>query len=1646
MLDRQLVVVRNPFDRTQREAFAIREGATVGALVGEYIPAGVDVYVSINGHLLKREAWAGYALVPRDQMVIVPCVQGGGDNLLGTVLMVALAVAAPGIGAAAAGAMGLGTATLGLGLSAAAWGSIIAAGVGLVGSMVIGSLMAPAKPSLPGASSYDTSPAYAWSPVTTQQPGAPIARAYGLFKLYGNIIAGYIENTGDTGSEQTAHILIDLGQGPYTELYDHKINDQPISLYSGVKVTERLGLLTQAIIPSFNDTRANSTFAAGKIVNGTPVTRSTTGTQFSALEVVLTCPGGLWYANDSGGLDVHAVNIKLEISTDSGVTWKIAAQSAATTTTASVSTGYWSAGYWTEIGGGDGGPLERIWKEMLAGSSTRADHTEGEQYMVFANTTYMGYWRWIETAAAVTAAATTNDYLQLSGASQKAIRKTVRIDGLTIGTACQIRATNLSTDYSANSRYGDAVYLAEVNEVILDDFTYPRTVLVGIDALATNQLSGAIKFSCLAKGAKVWVGGSSGTFAWSQNPAWVAYDILTQPVTNDAGTAVLRYDGFNPSRIDLQSFTDWAAFCNVAVADGKGGTEPRCQFDGVFDTVTDMWTAALDVAATARATLITRGTTIAAVYDDTRATPVQVFTVANSRDFSEDFLKMEGRAAVIEVDFANRDLDYGRDIVPIINDAVAAASPGSPPASVALRITRASQAWREANYRLAKNQYLQRFAELSVDIDSLAATVGDRVDIQNDVPEWGEGGRAVTGSTTSITLDHPVTLAAATTYEITVRLSGTTDAIEKRTISTGAGTYSTVAVSSAFSAAVSQYDVWAIGIANASTKPFIVTAIARDSAQRAKLSLIEYNPSIYGLDGGIPAIPTPNVSASTGFGNITGVTASEQLSVAADGTAQTVVTLHWGFSNRSKVRATHVIAQPTGTFKYGQTAKQAGSVTDSAQFVGLEDGASYTFTLVSENYLGQTQPLSAGATLTYAVVGRTATAFATGKAGPPATPTALTATGGLFAISLAWTVDVGGRKDVAYTEVWAATTNNRASASRITCAPWPDAAYKHIGLTPGQSWYYWTRLADSSGNLSGWFPSGATSGVSGSPSTDPSAMLTQLTNSVGMSQLASELAAPIAFMPGSDSANAIATLQIALSDYDLTNRMLFQENVTNATITTDPLTGKISLLATASVTTDVEARLTAVEIVENADHATLTATVGTVSSLGSELTTAQGQISVLQSDVLLKASETYVDNAVATSTGGLTVTAANSALLLSEAAIQEALDAFTQGTSLNSITSNVATVQDEISAHATAIEALTTARTALVSVVAGNIAAIGSEAMTRATDVSAVANRTTVLETAINSGTTGLATRAAASDVTALQTLTGDATHGNTALASRTSSLESSVNNATTGLATRAAASDVTALQTLTGDATHGNLALASTASTISARLDTGDYAAVKTQSSANASTLSGVVAKYAVKVDANGHVTGFELISDGTTSNFVIISDNFQICKSGATPGTPVPVFTLGTVNGASAVGVAGNLIVDGSIITRTIAAENITVPRSAFTQGTVSLTSGAWTAVQSLSITTSGAPVYLIASAVVDATANNTLTSTYLQIDRDGISSVTVALSGWGGPTYYATLAGSLIDTPAAGAHTYTVYVLHNSVGATAINRSLFALEMRR
>jgi sulfur carrier protein ThiS len=900
----KVITVQNPFDRRNRDVTVIDfHGQTIAELVASHLPADLPVTVSLNGEIILPNRQASLVPRPSDTILIVPTVHGGdtGKAILRVVITIVFTV----IGALA------GQAWLGPVLGAKL-GMVVGGMIGsTVGGMIANALLPQAPPKIAGMETAQISNSYSWNPVTTQQQGLVIPRVYGKVKLHGNIVSAFLENSANAqgGPASYVNCLLGIGYGPYRSLGEYTINDQPlygsadVPGLKGIDIHSRLGYLDQEVIPNFKDTKTEHSLSV-KITTANPYVYQTPGNDFDELEVEVAFPQGLYYANDQGGLSPVEVLFKIEIRPQGASDWiPITHQQREDVhidTYERWSCGYWVyGGYW----------VTKKWVEKIAGSQDRSAHYDGQYGGVVRN--IAGYithhltWRWIGVYGEHVSTLPQDDFLAV-GDKTSAIRLVFNSGRLETLGVYEIRVSRLTPEWN-DTRHGESLYLSGVREVVYDDFTYPRMALVGIRSLATDQLSGSFSFSCMVEGALIRVfDGTTWDVQYSTNPAWVCFDVLTQPVFNDDLT-LSRYDGIDPSRLDVPTFLEWAQFCDVLVPDGKGGQEPRVTFNGSFDAEMTLWDAALQVARIGRATLLWNGITIA-VAIDRAASPVQLFTVGNieSDGFKVGYLSLAERSSEIEADFINAEKGYERDRLSVLDPTLQNRS--SKATTNLFGLTRPSEVWRHLQYQLNCNKYLTKTVQFQADIDAIVCTIGDVVNVQHDVPHWGDaGGRLVAADANSVTLDRAVMIEAGKTYGIMVKLNAN-DHLVTRVITNSPGETTTLTVDSPFAEIPAQYDVYAFGESTRVVKPFKVILIEPTSEQRATITGIEYNASIYGSDLGDPVIPTQNYSAEPAFRSVMGLTVQERIEPRPDGTVADLIFAYWFRPMSSRIKEFEVWA------------------------------------------------------------------------------------------------------------------------------------------------------------------------------------------------------------------------------------------------------------------------------------------------------------------------------------------------------------------------------------------------------------------------------------------------------------------------------------------------------------------------------------------------------------------------------------------------------------------------------------------------------------------------------------------------------------------------------------------------------------------
>ena len=248
---------------------------------------------------------------------------GGGKNPLRTVLSIAVMVASFALGGPLGAAMGIsanaGTA-LGIGagvLQQAIGGAIIS----LAGMALINAVVPAPKPSVPSLSFGSVgapsapSPTYSLSAQGNEaRLGQPIPVLYGRHLIYPDLATQPYQEFAD--NEQYLFQLHVIGQGEY-DLEQVRIEDTPIASFEEVE-TEIVG--PGGTVTLFETDVVTAPEVAGQELRSTgdggdwvgPFTANPAETEAGHIGIDVVFARGLYYANDSGGLDTRSAQWEVQ--------------------------------------------------------------------------------------------------------------------------------------------------------------------------------------------------------------------------------------------------------------------------------------------------------------------------------------------------------------------------------------------------------------------------------------------------------------------------------------------------------------------------------------------------------------------------------------------------------------------------------------------------------------------------------------------------------------------------------------------------------------------------------------------------------------------------------------------------------------------------------------------------------------------------------------------------------------------------------------------------------------------------------------------------------------------------------------------------------------------------------------------------------------------------------------------------------------------------------------------------------------------------------------------------------------------------------------------------------------------------------------
>ena len=262
--------------------------------------------------------------------------------------------------------------------------------------------------------------------------------------------------------------------------------------------------------------------------------------------------------------------------------------------------------------------------------------------------------------------------------------------------------------------------------------------------------------------------------------------------------------------------------------------------------------------------------------------------------------------------------------------------------------------------------------------------------------------------------------------------------------------------------------------------------------------------------------------------------------------------------------------------------------------------------------------------------------------------------------------------------------------------------------------------------------------------------------------------------------------------------------------------------------------------------------------------------------------------------------------LLTEGVARLAQDSVFSGLLTQQISDLAATdtlVANEVVQRTSANNALAAQMTAVVATAAGNTAAVITEQSARATADSAEATARQALGVTFGNNLAAAITAERLVRVNAEGALAQDITNVSVAFAAGDAAER--VVNAAAIEAERLTLADADTVMATSIDTLQIDLGL--------------EQGKIQTLQTVVGDVNSGLVAEYSVRLDVNGHVSGFGLLNNGTSSEFIVNADKFAIIKPGY--GAAEVPFVIGTVAGATRIVLnAASYIADATITTAKI------------------------------------------------------------------------------------------------------------------------------
>lgn len=485
--------------------------------------------------------------------------------------------------------------------------------------------------------------------------------------------------------------------------------------FSGVKITERVGLPDQDYIAGFSSVETEVAVGV-EILQGTPVVRTITDSDITAVRVKIQIPALTKQDTSTGDLNGFSVSFRIDI----------------------------------RYGGGD----------------------------------------WITPTLELSPNPVT-----ISGKTTSPYEAQYRIPLPEGHSSWDIRVVRITADPDVLGVNIQArTYWSTYTAIIDNKIQYVDTAVIGVEVDAQQFGQSVPSRAYDIKGIKIkvpnnynpdtreYIGIWDGTFkvAWSDNPAWVLYDLMTNT----------RYglgDVITQSNADKYSLYEIGKYCDELIPDGYGGYEPRFTINVVINTREEAYKLLFSISSCFRGMLYWSSGLVTATAD-MPDTPVKLVTPANviGGEFNYSGSSLKARNSVAVVRYNDPDDEYRSSVVVVENPQAIQKMGWKSTEVTAYGCTSKGQAYRCGRWILDNEKYSTELVNYRASLDHADLRPGSIISVAD--PYYAGvryGGRCKNATVASLELDQEVTLVGGESYTISVVIPDGT--IEERPVTNPSG-------------------------------------------------------------------------------------------------------------------------------------------------------------------------------------------------------------------------------------------------------------------------------------------------------------------------------------------------------------------------------------------------------------------------------------------------------------------------------------------------------------------------------------------------------------------------------------------------------------------------------------------------------------------------------------------------------------------------------------------------------------------------------------------------------------------------------------------------------------------------------------------